>query len=256
MNRSGSFALMVAVPPLVTLIIPTSDRPRLLRQSLLYACRQTHPNCEVIVVDDGKVPMGEQLSEWCPRSPVQYIRTEHVTIGRKRNLACWAGKGEYIAHWDDDDWYAPDRIERQVALLERTGKGITGTQVCRVYDVRERHAADMRVDGSVHGQSLLYRRELQTVHPFWDQDVGEDREFFHLNAGHRVVEEDWGLVVYVIHGRNITGPNRQFEWLPELVPIVEKQLGDDLSFYEAFRRDLAKYGVAAQGMLSSSAPGL
>jgi hypothetical protein len=89
------------------------------------------------------------------------------------------------------------------------------------------------------------------VHPFWDISFGEDRQFFHLNMGHRETPEDWELVVYMMHGRNVTGPNRPFEWLGGLVPIVEKQIGDDLPFYEAFRRDLLQYGVAAHGMLSA-----
>jgi glycosyltransferase involved in cell wall biosynthesis len=241
--------------PLVSLLIVTADRPRLLRQSLYYASRQTYPHCEVIVVDDGAfVPTEAQLREWCPRWPVRYMRTKTLSIGWKRNIGCYASEAEYIAHWDDDDWYPTDRIAKQVALLERTGKGITGTPLSRVYSVPHRTAADTRLDGSVQGNTLFYRRRLQVLHPFWDQSWGEDQQFFHLNAGERAVETDLELVLYMMHGRNVTGANPRFEWHPALVPVVERLLGTDLAFYEALRRDLSAHGDRAHAMLSERSP--
>ncbi len=42
---------------------------------------------------------------------VRYLQLpQRASIGAKRNLACAEARGELIAHWDDDDWYAPARL--------------------------------------------------------------------------------------------------------------------------------------------------
>jgi hypothetical protein len=43
-----------------------------------------------------------------------------------------------------------------------------------------------------------------------------------------------------------------FNWVDGMLPLVEKQLGDDLPFYEAFRRDCAAHGVAAAHTMLST----
>jgi len=44
--------------------------------------------------------------------------------GAKRNLACERARGQFIVHWDDDDWYPASRVRVQIrALLEQ---GIPG----------------------------------------------------------------------------------------------------------------------------------
>jgi glycosyltransferase involved in cell wall biosynthesis len=48
------------------------------------------------------------------------------SIGAKRNLGCEAARGEIIAHWDDDDYSAPGRLEDQVRRILTSGKAVTG----------------------------------------------------------------------------------------------------------------------------------
>jgi glycosyltransferase involved in cell wall biosynthesis len=42
-----------ALVPLVSIVIPTFNRARQISEAVLSCRRQTHPNCEIIVVDDG-----------------------------------------------------------------------------------------------------------------------------------------------------------------------------------------------------------
>ena len=220
----------------------------MLKRALYYAGRQTYAHCEVVIVDDGPVDRAEQVQAWSPKLSVRYIHTTPATIGRNRNLAAWASTAKYIAHWDDDDWYAPDRIERQVALLERTEKGITGVPACYVYDIQRQRASMTRLDGNVQGHTLFYRRELQLIHPFWDIYVGEDQQFFALNSGHRAIEEDLSMVVYMFHTKNITG-RPGFDWGCVNTGVVWEMLGADRAFYDAFGADLTRAGDAAHAMV-------
>ena len=71
--------------------------------------RQDYPNRELIVIDDGDDPVGRPRARTTPASATAVCPARR-TIGAKRNLACEQARGEIIAHWDDDDWYAPDRL--------------------------------------------------------------------------------------------------------------------------------------------------
>merc|ERR1711862_90409 len=46
-----------------------------------------------------------------------YRGPERLSIGAKRNMAAAASHGEYILHWDDDDWFSRNRVRAQVVPL-------------------------------------------------------------------------------------------------------------------------------------------
>ena len=57
-------------------------------------------------------------------------RDQRSSVGVKRNLACEHAEGELIAHFDDDDWYAPNRLSIQVAALRESGHASAGCAIC------------------------------------------------------------------------------------------------------------------------------
>ena len=93
--------------PLVSCVMPTFNRRSFIPLALTCFRSQTYPNKELVVVDDGSDSVGDLLSGL---RDVHYVRVpRRMTIGAKRNLGCREGRGEIIAQWDDDDWYAPNR---------------------------------------------------------------------------------------------------------------------------------------------------
>lgn len=78
---------------------------------------QTYRNFELIVVDDGSPGTG--IKEICDRFPeARYIRQPNAGPSVARNLGIREGKGDLIAFLDDDDIWLPEKLEKQVALLE------------------------------------------------------------------------------------------------------------------------------------------
>jgi len=51
-----------------------------------------------------------------------------LSIGAKRNEAVQRTRGEYVVHWDDDDWFRERRITEQVAPLIRGEADITALE--------------------------------------------------------------------------------------------------------------------------------
>src|SRR5438067_1124522 len=101
--------------PLVSCIMPTRDRPRFVPQAISYFLRQDYEPRELIVIDDGDVPVADLV----PTDPrIRYVRLDgRRALGAKRNIGCELAAGEFVAHWDDDDWNASHRLRSQVGAL-------------------------------------------------------------------------------------------------------------------------------------------
>ncbi|HEY5564878.1 MAG TPA: glycosyltransferase family A protein [Rhodothermia bacterium] len=109
-------------PPKVSCLLVTADRPVYCRRTILCYQRQTYDNKELVVVDNGDEPIDHLLAELPPEEVVyKRVRREPNTyIGWLRNLSLEMATGEFVApHWDDDDWYHPDRLALQLEPLIR-----------------------------------------------------------------------------------------------------------------------------------------
>ena len=101
--------------PVVSAVIPTRDRPRLLACAIRSALRQTWPKMEVIVVVDGPDPATAALLQTIADPRLRVVFLEEWRGGSDaRNAGVRAACGEWIAFLDDDDEWLPDKISRQM----------------------------------------------------------------------------------------------------------------------------------------------
>jgi len=106
--------IAAALTPLVTIYIPTKNRPALLRRAVLSCLNQSWSHLEIIVVDDGSEHCySHELSSIAALdSRIKLIQlTESVGACVARNVAIFQAKGEFITGLDDDDEFTPDRVE-------------------------------------------------------------------------------------------------------------------------------------------------
>jgi GT2 family glycosyltransferase len=196
---------------LISCIMPTRGRPDWVRQSLRYFARQDYPERELIVIDDGADDLADILPP-DPRIRHLYI-ARPLSIGAKRNLGCEAARGALIAHWDDDDWYGPDRLSAQAAPLIAETAEVSALADTLFFDLLRWRFwrcspevyARMFVQG-VHGGTLMYRRTVfggPLRYP--NLSLAEDALFLQaaLRRGARLarVASD-ELFAYVRHGAN------------------------------------------------------
>jgi hypothetical protein len=118
-----------------------------------------------------------------------------------------------IAHWDDDDWYGPERLLRQVGPIAAGRADVTGLRNRYTLDVTDgtfwttTDGLHRRMFvGDVHGGTLAYRRSLLAPGiRYQDINLAEDAGLLTLllRRGARLerVAND-GVFVYVRHGRN------------------------------------------------------
>ncbi len=171
--------------PLVSCIMPTRNRRKFVQQALVYFERQDYPNLEIIIVDDGT----ESVADLVASNPrVSYILLpKQTSIGAKRNLACEKARGAIIAHWDDDDWYAPHRLRHQVAPLLTKTADITALETSCFFDLSRWQAWTITPAlhsrlfvSDVHGGTLVYwRRVWERLARYPSASLAEDAYFLH-----------------------------------------------------------------------------
>lgn len=110
----------ISMIPLVSVIIPTYNRPDLLSRAIQSIINQTYLNVEIIVVNDGGVDVGDILNSLGNDIKIVLIQQiEHKGVSVARNVALQAANGEIITYLDDDDIFLPSHIETVVEGLQR-----------------------------------------------------------------------------------------------------------------------------------------
>lgn len=110
-----------AQTPLVSVIIRTKDRPKMLDNALKSLAQQTYPAIEALIVNDDGVDVGEVVRGF--EMVIERLRYIHLSPGKGRSAAANIGlkeaAGQYLMFLDDDDWFHPDHIARLVDALEK-----------------------------------------------------------------------------------------------------------------------------------------
>ena len=108
-------------PELVSVVIPTLNRPELLRSAVLSALHQTYSPIEVIVVIDGEDRASELTLRSIDDARLRIIELA-INMGgsEARNTGVRAAKGSWIAFLDDDDEWLPQKIELQMEAARAT----------------------------------------------------------------------------------------------------------------------------------------
>jgi glycosyltransferase involved in cell wall biosynthesis len=187
---------------LVSAIMPTAGRRHLIPVALASFAAQDWPEKELIVVDDGEIPVSDLI---CDVADVYYVRlVGKQTIGAKRNTACEYARGEVIVHFDDDDWSAPGRIRDQVERLQQTEKALTGYNHLLFWDGARAYRYTNDDPTYTTGTSMCYRKDLWKKHAFQNISRAEDNRFWELakNAGKSVAVDAKQLMVARIHDAN------------------------------------------------------
>jgi hypothetical protein len=181
--------------PLVSCLMVTSGRREALRIGAVTDWKkQTWPHRElVVVVDDGDTP-----------------------LGALRQASIEDARGEYICQWDDDDRYAPERIEAQLEAIDPS-RSRWGVACCLCRWTLENMLTGERIVSHRRNWegSLLAVRELL---PPYEREYrrGEDTallvELCKRRPGALVLLDRPDLYTYRFHGGNTFG-EQHFEGL-------------------------------------------
>ncbi len=115
----------------ISVIIPLYNGAKYIQQALESVFQQTYNNYEIIIIDDGSTDESKQVLE-SYLDKVKYIYQNNQGVAAARNKGLEVATGEYIAFLDQDDYFLPEKLESQVAKLEKRknlGLVISGWQI-------------------------------------------------------------------------------------------------------------------------------
>ena len=120
--------------PRATAAIVAYNRADFLPDAIESVLGQTYRDLELVVVDDGSTD-GTEEAVAPYESRVRYVRQEHQGKAVARNTAVDLAEGDVIAFCDSDDCWVPDRLERQLQVLdEHPDAGMVHGQIDLVDD--------------------------------------------------------------------------------------------------------------------------
>ena len=102
--------------PLVSIIIPVYNGENYVSEAIDSALAQTYNNVEIIVVNDGSE---DRTDEICKSygNKIKYIKKENGGVASALNCGIDAMNGEYFSWLSHDDLYMPDKVLKEIELL-------------------------------------------------------------------------------------------------------------------------------------------
>ena len=114
-SRTGSDA-----PPLVTVAMPVFNAGRHLRPAVVSVIRQTFTDWELLVIDDGSSDGAVDDIRDLDDARIRILRDgSNRGLAARLNEAIDLARGRYFARMDQDDISYPERLARQVEMLEQ-----------------------------------------------------------------------------------------------------------------------------------------
>jgi glycosyltransferase involved in cell wall biosynthesis len=117
---------------LVSVIIPTYNRAKVIGDAIVSAINQTYNYTEIIVIDDGSID-GTSACVAQFGNKVKYIFKTNGGVSSARNLGIKNSSGELIAFLDSDDEWLPNKLKKQVNFLDINAD--FGMVLCDYYSV-------------------------------------------------------------------------------------------------------------------------
>lgn len=111
---------------LVSVVIPTYRRPQKLNRAIQSVLSQTYPYFEILIADDNepgsiwRYRTMYVIQSYLDDSRVHCLPCEkHENGSAARNRGLSAARGTWICFLDDDDYYEPDKLEKQIGFLNQ-----------------------------------------------------------------------------------------------------------------------------------------
>lgn len=243
-----------------SIIIPSFNNGTYIAESIDSVLQQTYGNFEIIVIDDGSTDdSGGIIEQYAERYPgvVRFFRQQNRGPGAARNTGLRNARGIYIAFNDADDLWLPQKLEKQVAVLDRDSN--IGAVYCDNYYVDEqrrilperkskqrlprgRITMDLFYRYCIYTSSILVRRSVIEKTGFFREDifVGEDYHYFlRLSYNCEIDLVDEKLVEKRVLSESLSNQDEMLNAANDLI-IFRDFLKEHPEFYALHRAELVE----------------
>lgn len=163
---------------MISVIIPTYNREKTILRAVDSVLNQSYQDFELIIVDDGSKDNTKAIIEHLADARIQYIWQENGGAAAARNTGILMAKGEYIAFQDSDDYWYPDKLEKQLATLLKSQADVVFCKLMRHnYSTAQDSVWPALEEGFVDYELLLKFPSVSTQTLFGKSDVFKNNLF-------------------------------------------------------------------------------
>lgn len=175
--------------PLVSVIIPTFNRPDFVRRAIRSVQNQTYTNIEILVIDDHSDYDISTIQQGFPGIILMQNSTNKGAC-YSRNRGLEEAKGMYINFLDDDDELFPEKIEQQIEVFKSSEDKKLGMVTCHLID--QRSGQEIRVRNRTSGdiykellmryavsgtETMLFKKDVVTKVGGFDENLPANHEY-------------------------------------------------------------------------------
>lgn len=124
---------------LISVIIPTYNREETLSKAINSVLQQTYKNWELIIIDDASTDHTDRLIKQYNDTRIKYFRNkDNQGANYCRNLGAKYARGEFLAFLDSDNYWVPQKLEKEVMEIKGTQDTIIFCQ-CKIIDTKNKN---------------------------------------------------------------------------------------------------------------------
>jgi len=242
--------------PLVSVLIPAYNHEQYVEAALQSVVDQTYSNIEIIVINDGSTDRtGEVVLSFISKHTeynINYIDKLNEGICRTLNKGLELAKGKYVALLASDDIWLPDKIEKQILIMEANlniGMVFTDHYFMRFYEKTSIKATDYKpstrdcfinniqnvnmyekllTENIIPGLTVFIRKDcFDKVGGFDNNLKSEDLDMWlRIAKMYPIAFIDEPLAYYRVHDTNVSNNALSFGTIKLVFSILNKQYNE------------------------------
>ena len=184
--------------PLVSVILPTYNRPEGLYLALQSLTRQTYQNFEVVVINDAGENVQWVVDSFKNSLKIKYIvHEQNQDLAGARNTGLKNAAGSYIAYLDDDDIFFPNHLKEALRILTNTPYQVVYSDAFRLHQQKEGYLyaikhVDLPYSNPFSKERLLMHNLFPVISVVHAKSCLEKTGFFDTSLH---THEDWDFFI-------------------------------------------------------------
>lgn len=229
--------------PKVSIIIPVYNGEQYIRESIDSALAQTYENCEIIVVNDGSTDATENIVKEYGEK-LSYYKKENGGVSTALNMGIRHMTGQYIQYLPADDMLHPEKIEKQIEAILKSGNEMTiswtgwnlnysdkkvkkEVPMPYVYNDKQLYTKDVFpvILGMINTVTVLFNKKYIEKVGVFDESLTTSQDYdmwFRIYKNQTTIYIDEPLVDYRVHEQQGTQADPQF--IKNCVDLAKKMI--------------------------------
>lgn len=234
--------------PLISVLLPSYNHERYIKEAILSVLNQTYKNIELIVIDDGSSDKSNDIiKDLQNKYSFKYIHRENKGLIKTFEELLNYANGDYISLFSSDDVYMNNKIEVLVNYLENNEEYDVAYSKISIMDansniinyIHENYRSGyifdnlLKGDFFINGLGALIRTDIYKKYQRTDSYIDDLQLWLKISKNHKFGFIDEYLACYRIHNNHLS--SNLFKMQNAEYEIISKYSNEPI-FDEAVRK--------------------